>query len=223
MKQKEAEPKPTMKSKPKPKPKVEPKPEPKPSAAGIPAPHFFFPIALIFVFILIFSVIFFKALSSPSAAPVKTPAYEDKSQVISITTDKAAYMPGDKITLEIGNGGKTAIYLEPCKDIGVFEKKDSGEWVLKQEESVVAGLGQSDFEKKSGNTQCQIDLPQYGPGTYRVVLPVYSSCTKPSRYACSESRIYHSGEFEVLNADTTIKPAAAVKDSGVVGSESSTD
>jgi hypothetical protein len=185
-------------------------------------PHFFFPVALIVVFVLLFAAIFLRATGRQEKSATVCPACQDSSRSILISTDKRAYLPGENIALAIENKGDKAIFLEPCKDIDVFEMKNDGGWVLKQDEKTVSSPDQSDFEKSSGNTKCQIDLPKYGPGTYRVVLPIYSNCTQPSRYACTESRMYRSGEFDVLNDSATIKPTAADASSYAGADESST-
>lgn len=188
-----------------------------------------FPTALIAVFVLIFAVIFFSALFGEGQ--VKTGSVSPKNVGadaidIAIATDKAEYEIGESVKLEIKNLGDNAIYLEPCRDIDVFERKENGEWVLKQDEKVVLTYEQTDFEKKSGNTECQISLPESGAGTYRVVVPAFYGCAKPSHYACEGSKVFRSNEFTVAAVEpccgAVMEPAAGAEAEGaaaVAGSE----
>jgi len=188
-----------------------------------------FPTALIAVFVLIFSVIFFSALFGEGQVKTGSPAPEGTGAdaiSIGITTDKAEYETGEKVTLQIKNQGDSAIYLEPCRDIDVFERMENGEWVLEQEEKVVLSYEQTDFEKKSGNTECQINLPETGVGTYRIVVPAFYGCAKPSHYACEGSKVFRSNEFTVAAAEpccgAVMEPAegsAAESTETVAGSE----
>jgi hypothetical protein len=117
---------------------------------------------------------------------------------IKVSLDKDSYNIGEKISLGIINSSDKAIYLEPCEQINVFEKKVNGEWILMGEANNNKSLGQSDgFEKKSSNTSCQIGVPEYGSGIYRLVVPVFYNCSQANRYACEESEIFYSKSFEI--------------------------
>lgn len=118
---------------------------------------------------------------------------------IKISVDKSAYGVGEKISLGIINSGDKAIYLEPCEQINVFEKKAEDAWVLLGGASEARSLEQSGgFEKKSSNTSCQIPVPEYGSGDYRLVVPVFYNCSQASRYACEESEMLYSKDFKIL-------------------------
>lgn len=170
--------------------------------------RFFFPTALIIVFVLVFSVIFFNALFNGSEEKVLIPSANCDAigaESLELETDKEAYAPGETIKLHVENRGTSVIYFESCADIDVFEKNESGEWILKQGDETRFSQEQNDFSRQSGDTDCEIGLPEDGAGSYRVVLPIFYGCTKSSQYACDGSRVFRSNAFEV---------AAAEKESG---------
>ncbi len=168
----------------------------------------FFFSALLIILVAIFSVVYFDALGVEEGKPAAcgTPSSTNK---ITISTDKPNYVEGERISLHIENLGSASVYSEPCKNIRVFEKDEAGQWNLQQADDIVMSYQEGDFEKKEGNADCQIDAPTGGAGTYRVVVPIYYGCEKPSRYGCDGSEIFRSNEFELVTVagDQTITPA----------------
>lgn len=127
---------------------------------------------------------------------------------IKVSLDKSSYGVGEKISLSIVNSGSRAIYLEPCEQINVFEKEVDGKWTLTGETNNDKSLGQSGgFETKSSNTSCQIDVPEFGSGTYRLVVPVFYDCSQANRYACEESEIFYSKSFQITVFEETCDEA----------------
>lgn len=175
------------------------------------AAGFYLPAVLVVTLVLIFSAVFFKYLFSEKTetetVPVAQVSGDDKNKTnnntpfnadaIQITTDKNEYAPGEQISLHIENLSNSTIYAEPCKDIKVFEGKEGDSWALKQEDNIVTAYQYADFEKKEGDAECNIELPKWGPGTYRVVVPIYFNCAKPSLYACEWSKVFRSNEFKI--------------------------
>lgn len=171
----------------------------------------FFFSALLIVLVAIFSIVYFQNPSEDGTGGQEGVCNAlSRTNKISIATDKASYLAGEKISLHLENLGTASVYSEPCKNISVFEKDEAGVWSLKQEEDIVISYKEGDFDKKEGNTDCQIEAPAAGSGTYRVVVPIYYGCTEPSRYACQGSEIFRSNEFAFTAAPAgeTIAPAA---------------
>jgi hypothetical protein len=162
--------------------------------------QFFLPTALILIFVLIFSVIFFNALWSGTQEKTASGSCERTGiDNLIVSTNKISYAPGEKISLQIENRGDAVAYFEPCKDIDVFEKQENGTWVLQQEQKILFNYEQGQFEKKDGDVECEIELPKGAAGVYRLVMPVFYGCTKPSQYACEGSQIFRSNSFEVAS------------------------
>jgi hypothetical protein len=136
---------------------------------------------------------------------------------IKVSLDKSSYGVGEKISLSIVNSGSRAIYLEPCEQINVFEKEVDGKWTLTGETNNDKSLGQSDgFETKSSNTSCQINVPEFGSGTYRLVVPVFYDCSQANRYACEESEIFYSKDFQVSSIEKACDSAISDCDGDMV-------
>lgn len=122
-----------------------------------------------------------------------------QSEEIKLVTNKAVYFPGEKISLTLENGGKRAVYLEPCKFLNVFEKKIGEQWVLEDGDEETSYYFKDDFERQQGNARCEeIVLPRTGSGTYRMVVMAFYGCKSPNRYSCESSQRFHSNEFQVV-------------------------
>jgi hypothetical protein len=164
--------------------------------------RFLFPVIVAIIFIpILFIIVFDPVLSRKNDSSVGNYGLGLKNDV-KISTSKNKYSANEGIILHVDNKGRSSVYFEPCETLNAFEKKVGTNWVLQDRQETNPDYSSvSAFEKKDGNAECKIGFPPSGPGTYRVVVPIFYGCTQPSRYACQSSQNFYSNEFEVVDSN----------------------
>ena len=129
----------------------------------------------------------------------KTVYKADNKNYVEITTGKNIYRVGDEMIISIKNNSSDSIYFEPCEYLNSFEKKINGIWV--DEKSVVENeiYDSRNFKKEESITNCSVSLPKSGAGIYRAVVRIYYDCQTPGENMCSDSKVFYSNEFRVVN------------------------
>lgn len=125
----------------------------------------------------------------------------DNKNSVEITTEKNVYKISDKMVLSIKNNSSDSIYFEPCEYLNNFEKKIDGVWV--GEKSVVENkiYDSRNFKKEESITNCSVSLPKSGAGIYRAVVRIYYDCQTPGENMCSDSRVFYSNEFKIIDGE----------------------
>lgn len=143
---------------------------------------------------------------------VKTNTAEARDE-IRFSLDKRSYGVGEKISLGIINSGSRAVYLEPCGEMSIFEKKEGKDWKLVGGEAVEEDLGKYEgFNKKNSNTSCQIGTSGLEAGVYRLVVPIFYECSQANRYACKSSEVLYTDSFEILKDNKSVCVSSSLED-----------
>ena len=123
----------------------------------------------------------------------------DNKNSVRVATEKSVYKVGGEMVLSIKNNSDNSIYFEPCEYLNNFEKKVDDVWI-KEENITKNKIYDSDsFKKGESVTSCKVDLSELSAGTYRSVVKIYYDCQAPGESACSNSKVFYSNEFKVIN------------------------
>jgi len=164
-----------------------------------------FSVVVFIISIIIFLILFLSIVKIIyETEKVYNSNYYKNIESVEISTDKNIYTIGEKNNLTIKNNEKQPIYFEPCEYLNNFEKKINGKW--ERENAVVNHSSnyyyydQNNFNKNKSMTECEVELPKTGEGTYRFFVKIYYDCKKPGSDMCPSSKVFYSNEFEVKDA-----------------------
>ena len=116
---------------------------------------------------------------------------------VSVSTDKAEYLPGEKITIAIKNDSDQNVCLESCNTY-LLEKKN-GEWAALQGKECFANFCTPFSGTKAFEVETAWDLGKYRleSGLYRVSVPAHIGCTGRDFGSCAGQKTVYSGEFRI--------------------------
>jgi len=123
------------------------------------------------------------------------------AQNVKIVTDKKVYDFGEKAVLDIVNNTDRKIYLEPCANMGNFEKKTENKWQLEKTSDFLNIYDRLEFDKKEKSVKCEVDLSGLERGIYRVPVKIYYDCLRPGGSMCGDLSVFYSNEFVVTSSD----------------------
>jgi|GEM_PF-2904923 len=164
-------------------------------------------IVLIPTIVLFLVPIFNKPISEKPREPLYEKIYKNSGKYsIEVTTEKNVYRLGDEMTLSIKNNSGDSIYFEPCEYLNNFEKKVNGVWISERSAVEDKIYDANNFRREENVTNCSVNLPKSaGAGIYRAVVRIYYDCQMPGGDMCSDSKVFYSNEFKVIESQILSK------------------